>query len=565
MPRTKTVHVKCDPSIRDSAWEWLERWTAVAISNLGKQQEKDVNHHSVGQDASAELADNKAVDSVPCGVVAMSWDSKIAASELAVPIDSEGLVTNRSCEAADVQASEYAPDNSSVKDNLEIQSSMAEASTIIENNHVNTETITVDSSSDFANATTEPIRDTFYTDPEPCNDNLKDGTDMGADSEPLGDNLNVSEPSYSESQDNVSKAEELIVHLEMDASTKSSEITYSESIVHRDPRAQFVSSEDTADNSTDNLFSSKLSLADRSETDDGEVALEIKDFEKGDEEINDEAEKETNQESKHTGTTDSSYDFEDDQLQRLEEGHGDSANLTTAAGELQIDQQSTEATPLKLLPQVGTSTDPEVQSSPKGTPISHTTVAESQGTPSSDISVNSKTGKKDKTTHTQRQRTHTLIKRALSSPKNDSGRTSTTENLPKTSKNTKRISSPGMEKRDHGDHEPRVSDSASLPGYMKATESARAKVHASFSPKSSPDVHDDKISKRDSLPAGDGKQGSSPHIERSKSPAQKNSKSTSTTQASSGNPPSFMLLCLIVDATILASNTSIYRVFETKT
>nr|CAD1830157.1 unnamed protein product [Ananas comosus var. bracteatus] len=68
-----------------------------------------------------------------------------------------------------------------------------------------------------------------------------------------------------------------------------------------------------------------------------------------------------------------------------------------------------------------------------------------------------------------------------------------------------------MEKRDHGDHEPRVSDSASLPGYMKATESARAKVQASFSPKSSPDVHDDKISKRHSLPAGDGKQGH-PHV-----------------------------------------------------
>ncbi|KAL6965041.1 hypothetical protein U1Q18_036098 [Sarracenia purpurea var. burkii] len=35
-PRTKRIHIKCDPSISDSARKWIERWTSV--SSVGVPQ-----------------------------------------------------------------------------------------------------------------------------------------------------------------------------------------------------------------------------------------------------------------------------------------------------------------------------------------------------------------------------------------------------------------------------------------------------------------------------------------------------------------------------------------------
>ena len=56
----------------------------------------------------------------------------------------------------------------------------------------------------------------------------------------------------------------------------------------------------------------------------------------------------------------------------------------------------------------------------------------------------------------------------------------------------------------------------SLPSYMQATESARAKVYASNSPKSSPDLHRDvNGKKRQSFPLVNGKLDSSPRVLRS--------------------------------------------------
>ncbi|KAL3845301.1 hypothetical protein ACJIZ3_002704 [Penstemon smallii] len=66
---------------------------------------------------------------------------------------------------------------------------------------------------------------------------------------------------------------------------------------------------------------------------------------------------------------------------------------------------------------------------------------------------------------------------------------------------------------------------SSLPSYMQATKSAKAKAIANGSPRSSPDVHENDIiyvKKRHSLPAGTNKRHGSPRIERSLSQAQRN-------------------------------------------
>lgn len=108
----------------------------------------------------------------------------------------------------------------------------------------------------------------------------------------------------------------------------------------------------------------------------------------------------------------------------------------------------------------------------------------------------------------------------------------TPDNLPKTGKRKNLTGTRKLD--DSGDFEPtRMSSSSSsnsLPSYMQATESARAKVHASNSPKpASPDMHQQQnkesytTKKRHSLPFIDGKHASSPRMQ------QQSSKGTNTT------------------------------------
>ncbi|KAJ8647935.1 hypothetical protein MRB53_000958 [Persea americana] len=148
-----------------------------------------------------------------------------------------------------------------------------------------------------------------------------------------------------------------------------------------------------------------------------------------------------------------------------------------------------------------------------GTPRSHITAPDSRGTPSSQVSLNTKGDKKRKS--------HSDSRRSLSQQNNDSAVSSSIEHLPKDPKIGK--------KRNSFDHEPRVSSSNSLPSYMQPTESARAKVYTSNSPKSSPDMQDKEIyiKKRHSLPAVNGMQVS-PRMQRSLSQAQQSAKGNGT-------------------------------------
>ncbi|KAA8537544.1 hypothetical protein F0562_027152 [Nyssa sinensis] len=145
------------------------------------------------------------------------------------------------------------------------------------------------------------------------------------------------------------------------------------------------------------------------------------------------------------------------------------------------------------------------KSSPEASPRSHMTVPESQGP-------------------------FQLVKDPPANPNQDSGGRSSLEQLPKDHKSGKRRSSFGSSRPDHVDQEPTDSSSSnSLPNYMQATESARAKAQANSSPRSSPDVQDKDIyiKKRHSLPGANGRQGS-PCIQRSMSQAQQGAKGNGT-------------------------------------
>ncbi|XP_068341267.1 protein IQ-DOMAIN 32 isoform X3 [Pyrus communis] len=160
-------------------------------------------------------------------------------------------------------------------------------------------------------------------------------------------------------------------------------------------------------------------------------------------------------------------------------------------------------------------------SSPEGSPRSHLTVPESQGTPSSLLSVKAKRGKAEKSGSNQKRKSASAGKKSPSNPNHDSGSS-------KDQKNGKRRNSFGSAKpaADNIDQEPRDSSSnCSIPHFMQATESARAKLQANLSPRSSPDMQDRDIyvKKRHSLPGTNGRQGS-PRIQRSMSQAQPGAK-----------------------------------------
>ena len=151
--------------------------------------------------------------------------------------------------------------------------------------------------------------------------------------------------------------------------------------------------------------------------------------------------------------------------------------------------------------------------------MSRTTIPESHGTPSSEVSVNTKKSRSKK------PKSH-ASKRSLASPGSESVGQSSTDNFSKESRHAKRENSSKAAKSDHIDQEPRMSNSNSnsnpLPSYMQFTESARAKAS---SPKMSPDVQDSNPRKRHSLPMTNGKHDSSPRMQRSSSQAQQNVKS----------------------------------------
>ncbi|KAK2452306.1 IQ-domain [Trifolium repens] len=183
-------------------------------------------------------------------------------------------------------------------------------------------------------------------------------------------------------------------------------------------------------------------------------------------------------------------------------------------------------------------------------PGSYMTIPESQGTPSSQVSV--KPNKINKTGSSGKRRALSMGNKSPANSNNDSGSRvavgnkspananhdsgsrGSREQLPKDQLNGKRRNSIGSIKPDQTDQEPardNSSSNSSLPRFMQATQSARAKINANSSPRSSPDVHDPEVNikKRHSLPGATGKQGS-PRVEQSISPAQQGTKGNGSTE-----------------------------------
>ncbi|KAL0323172.1 UNVERIFIED_CONTAM: protein IQ-DOMAIN 32 [Sesamum angustifolium] len=185
-------------------------------------------------------------------------------------------------------------------------------------------------------------------------------------------------------------------------------------------------------------------------------------------------------------------------------------------------QKKLEADQSNLHVELGSDASHQVhKSSPEASPRSHMTFPESQATTSSQVSIKPKETRGEESESNSKHISSSADKRFPVSPNHDSASRSGLEH-----RTGKRLDSFGSPMQDHVDQEPRDSSSRkSLPSYMQATESARAKAISNGSPRSSPDAPDKDIYIKNKYPQS-GRQGS-PHIHRSLSQAQQNVKGNS--------------------------------------
>lgn len=298
--------------------------------------------------------------------------------------------------------------------------------------------------------------------------------------------------------------------------TRAKDLSMTEELISHDPRIQMWGSEC----GTELSISSTLDSPDRPEAEGGEFVHEIRstDIESPDklnsgkdnaEAINSSSMLERGSDSSHAGYV------QPGKLQEVDENSADSVSPMRPSP---MNTQPSDQIVSDMRAQVDTETDQPVEIlSPEGSPRSHITLPNSHGTPSSQISQTSSRKKSGKSLPSERHMSPSVRKRSVTNQSRDSAVRNSTEHLPKDPKNGKR--------RNSFDHEPRVSSSNSLPSYMQATESARAKANMNQSPKSSPDVQDKEsyLNKRHSLPVTAAKQGS-PRMQQSISHVQKDTK-----------------------------------------
>jgi Protein of unknown function (DUF4005) len=471
MPKTKAIHIKCDPYKPDSTWEWLERWTyTVTLSNASQlPDQKEIIEPKM------DTIESNTEDSYDCTVLSdaphlsSNFDSRdqiekpedylgaavMPEEELKIKLSENGV---HACELNEEPKLEIKPENISC-----------------ENPELDDVTETKLEESDMQKGGNKKPTNPNFVAAQMKFQELSSNSNPGV-SRSISNSKSFTFPSQSE-----------------DASSKNDNNIKNHETNNIKAGGALIKA--VSECGTEISISSTLDSPDRSETEGGEIVLEIGALEnKIFQNHTDSGITETQTEAEAKNPD---LEFQPEPTELPEE---------TVTNSIKTATKSVEIERLLL--------------SPEATPVSHTTttVTDVHGTPSSQSSVNTKTTKRER-----KKKPHNLsTKRSLDSPISNSSNNNNGV--------IKRHGSMGH----GGDTEPRISNS-SLPSYMQATESARAKLHPNVTLKLSTDVSETNGSgkKRHSLPiAGTGgtvAKNSSPRMERSQShQAQANAKGNST-------------------------------------
>ncbi|XP_068341260.1 protein IQ-DOMAIN 32 isoform X2 [Pyrus communis] len=525
-PKTKPLHVKCDSSKPGSTWQWMERWTSLSSASMVDivESEKAVPAMEKQVRRKEEISESPGESKIQDEVLCEISDSKSSITESIVPSESEeNLITydadNLNFQASHSNIEQPQLQNISISDVKEI----TEETNYLPNQSMQSK---ADSQVELKSISGKPVTETEQ--PKRSMKRLA-SEDLETDGKKsVFGSRKVSNPAFIAAQ---SKFEVL-------SSTANSGRSISPS--HQD---------DAVSELQRNAFSSAVDAEIRKELNGAENPVtHVSSVQVGGSECGTEI---------SISSTLDSPDRSD--VGATEHEHGPKANSTENAdvqakdlptipvsnlsdpvldqpekvvnGEIEnsvvaVDSHQTESQPERTTSDLQREQYTEAgieayASSPEGSPRSHLTVPESQGTPSSLLSVKAKRGKAEKSGSNQKRKSASAGKKSPSNPNHDSGSS-------KDQKNGKRRNSFGSAKpaADNIDQEPRDSSSnCSIPHFMQATESARAKLQANLSPRSSPDMQDRDIyvKKRHSLPGTNGRQGS-PRIQRSMSQAQPGAK-----------------------------------------
>ena len=541
-PKRKPIHIKCDSSKPNSGWEWLERW--MSVSSAEPTPRPDLITEQLEIEKSENVTSPMQTRAPPEGFCELG-DSKSNMEEIVLPSESEENMIKS--DVSDFKFQVCHPNSPLAGDILEqpqpemIGKSDAEETSITINSLPNQ---TVESEVNYKTVTDSlPCKQELEGEqPDQPKRSMKREAAEQLDTEEkefvygsmkasnpafiasqtkfegLGSTASLNRSSSSSHEDSGIESNTDISGIDTESRTKELDMT--ENSVSHISRVQYGGSEC----GTELSVTSTLDSPDAFEVGAAELEHEAKVSEE--ETCNPNRAKDQDIKDKDSSKDPVSNLSHMNQPEKLEVVKGESANTIVVA-----DSTQEEMNPERSVSDVQRELNSETgglayRSSPEASPRSLLTVPDSQGTPSSQLSVKAKKSRADRSSSSQKHKSSSASKRSPSNPNHDSAARSSVEQLSKDQKNGKRHNSFGSPKPDSTDQEPRDSSSSSpsLPRFMKATESARAKVNAISSPRSSPDVQDrDFIKKRQSLPGANGRHGS-PRIQRLTSQAQHGAK-----------------------------------------
>ncbi|KAK9748590.1 hypothetical protein RND81_02G068900 [Saponaria officinalis] len=519
-PKPKSVNARCDPLSPNSAWGWLERWMSAA-SEVGQKTEPIEELKSGSQ---AEAHDSHADVELSSTSLSGSSVSGVIVDEMAKPSENEGnpdedFVDSQSSFPIFVEKQE-SDQQMTVEVNEDVNSiKMAAIESVISVSQVDPVSLVDEDAADIQ----QPKLSSKRSASEELNGEVKKlscGSRNVTDSAIIVAQTNVEGPT--------SFANPISSPHQVGAENPSDTSSYLEETNSKisEPSVVGVNQQNVVAGSecgTELSVTSTLDSPDRCEIEDAQPVPEVKILETSIDDIDENKEGQvckphiSDLPSEVTSVTPDTGGEQkaESEMKASDELQGIDAGVMETKEEDTCLEHVTGLQAEKSPPRSHTSM-PESQ----GTPSSQ--VPESQGTPSSQVSVKDKRNRIGKSGSEKKQRTSLSVgKRSPSNPNLDSGARTSVEHLPKDHKNGKRNSFGST--RSDIDQEPRDSNSnshsSSVPSYMQATKSAKAKAH---SPRSSPDLND---KKRQSLPGAGaaaaavaGRQGS-PRVQRSASEA----------------------------------------------
>ncbi|KAH9693262.1 protein IQ-DOMAIN 32 [Citrus sinensis] len=543
-PKNKPIHIKCDPAKQDSAWNWLERWMPVSSAKQTLEPGSKIEHSENGKNENfASPVETK----IPSEVLCDSADSKSRIRETDVLSKIEENLITHDADKFNFQQSQP----TSVGDDLEL--SEPENNGTSDVNKISIETDSHQSQIVQSDAPSQQELKSLSNKPEMESELPKRSMKRFA-----SEDLETEGKKFVFGSRKASNPAFVVAHSKFEELSSSANSGKSISSQHQDvsvdSNANNISSGADSLTRTKNLSIGENSVS-RIQYGGSECGTELSisstldspdRYEAGNTEHEHSAKVSENEicdpkslnnpdvkasDASTIPTCDASHSIVG-QPEKVDDVRNESVNslvVIDAAAQQKPDNSAPDFHKEPDL-QTGHQMYRSYRSSPEASPRSHITVPESQGTPSSQVSVKAKNNRSDKSGSYRKRKPLSASKGSPSNPSQNSGARSSTEQLPKDQKNGKRRSSFGSSRTDNIDQEPGDnSSSSSLPHFMQATESARAKIQANNSPRSSPDVQDRDtyIKKRHSLPVANGRHGS-PRIQRSLSQAQQGAKGNGT-------------------------------------